>query len=311
MKNSDNTENQKVFLEKPSAILEEARSLLLLTHPHLQIGLVEEAFYDTLRLFRGEYPGYRECRTRYHDVNHTCAVFLAAVRLMHGAEAAKSSINIRELLTGVICALFHDAGLIQREDEEGEGTGAKYTIGHEERSINFTRAYLSKKGFNGDAMDDCAHIIGATITGLSVKEVPFRNAETELVGKILGTADLLAQLADRIYLEKLLYLYREFQEAGISGFNSEFDLLKKTESFYRTVAKKRMNEDLGGVWKLMKVHFRERYGVDRDFYQENIQKNITYLGSQVLKYQDSYRQMLRRAGIVESLEKEEQGKTSG
>ena len=31
---------------------------------------------------------------------------------------------------------------------------------------------------------------------------------------MLGTADLIGQMADRYYLEKLLLLYEEFSEAG-------------------------------------------------------------------------------------------------
>ena len=32
--------------------------------------------------------GYRACNTRYHDVDHTTAITLAMIRLIHGAVAA-------------------------------------------------------------------------------------------------------------------------------------------------------------------------------------------------------------------------------
>ena len=205
-------------------------------------------------------------------------------------------------MLGLISALFHDVGLIQTEDDR-EGTGAKYTIGHEERSIEFMKDYLRAKDFYVDHLNDGAHIIGCTITDLSLTEIPFRSKELKLMGQIVGSADLLAQMADRLYLEKLLYLYKEFQEGKIPGFESEFDLLKKTESFYKNVSKKRLEKELGGATALMRAHFKNRRGVDRDFYQENIEKNIKYLTTVILKYEKNYRQMLRRAGIVADLEK--------
>ena len=75
-------------------------------------------------------------------------------------------------------------------------------------------------------------------------------------------------MADRLYLEKLIYLYSEFREGKVPGFESEFDLFKKTESFYEDISKKRLSEELGGVSNFMKIHFKHRFGVDRDYYQE-------------------------------------------
>ena len=165
------------------------------------------------------------------------------------------------------------------------------------------KKYLGQKHLYESYLDDCAHIIGCTITALSPADIPFRSKESELVGKIVGSTDLLAQMSDRLYLEKLLYLYEEFEEGQIPGFESEFDLLNKTGWFYRNVAQKRLNIDLGGVSALMSLHFKKRYREDRDYYQENIQKNIKYLQDVILKYEKEYRQMLKRAGIVTSLEK--------
>ena len=40
------------------------------------------------------------------------------------------------------------------------------------------------------------------------------------MGKVLGTADLVAQMADKNYQEKLPLLFLEFQEAGMEEFES-------------------------------------------------------------------------------------------
>jgi hypothetical protein len=62
--------------------------------------------------------------------------------------------------------------------------------------------------------------------------VPFDDEIGAQLGKILATADILAQMADRTYLEKLLYLYCELDEAKISEFGDEVDLLHQSEYFY-------------------------------------------------------------------------------
>ena len=291
---------KKVFIQEPANIVEEVKYVLSLINCNTG-DVVEEAFNDTVKLFNGHFRGYKASNTKYHDLSHTLAVFLATVRLVHGVIIDGRTLSSDIIVIGLISALFHDAGLIQTEDDR-EGTGAKYTIGHEERSIIFIKKYLVEKHLYKTYLDDCAHIIGCTITGLLPGEIPFRSRESELIGKIVGSADLLAQMADRLYLEKLLYLYQEFQEGKIPGFESEFDLLKKTESFYEDVSKKRLDIDLGGVSALMRIHFKNRLEIDRDYYQENIQKNIKYLRNVILKYEREYRQMLRRAGIVASLE---------
>ena len=109
------------------------------------------------------------------------------------------------------------------------------------------KKYLGKHSYSSALMEDCSHLIMCTILDLSPDDIPFRSKEVEITGKIVGSADLMAQMADRAYLEKLLLLYEEFEEAGLPGYNSEFDLLKKTEDFYNLVARKRLAEDFDNV----------------------------------------------------------------
>ena len=289
-----------IFPTDPEKIFRETKYLALQVHPAMAVEPLEVAFHDTLRLFSGHYPGYQASKTKYHDLDHTLAVVLAVSRLIHGAKLAGRAIGDEMLLLSLIASLFHDAGLIQKQQER-EGTGARFTLGHEERSIHFLRSYLEEHNLLSSCCADCAHIIGCTILGLSPADIPFRSPESKLVGWMLGSADMIAQMADRLYLEKLLYLYREFQEGGVPGFSSEFDLLRKTTSFYENVSKQRLEQGLGNVISYMRLHFRDRLGVDRDYYQEGIDKNLRYLQETVLQYETDYRRMLRRAGIVAEL----------
>jgi hypothetical protein len=289
-----------IFPTNPEAVFREVRQVALELDPTPALDPLEAAWQDTLRLFSGRFPGYQASKTRYHDLGHTLAVVLATVRLLDGARLAGLALGADMLLLALICALFHDTGLIQKQEERG-GTGARFTLGHEERSILFLKDYLEERGLLSSCRADCPHIIGCTIVSLDPAQIPFRSRESRLAGRILGSADLIAQMADRLYLEKLLYLYREFEEGGVTGFTSEFDLLRKTTSFYRNVSRQRLKNSLGNVTSYLRLHFQKRFGEEKDFYQEGIDKNISYLEDTVLKYETDYRRMLRRAGIVAEL----------
>jgi hypothetical protein len=259
----------------------------------------EILFADIVRLFNGEYPGYQASKTKYHDLEHTNSVVLATARLMHGCFIEREALTSRTIFLGLAASLFHDVGLVQTESDMN-GTGAKYTIGHEERSVEFMKKYLSSKNFSPQDIKDCSHIIRSTILSLPIKEIPFRSKEIETLGKIVGSADLLAQIADRNYLERLLMLFKEFEEANIPGFSSELELLQKTEDFYTFVAKKRLHEEFGGIPASMVSHFKHRWNINRDLYEESISKNINYLKSVVGECKDKfecYLDKLRRLDI--------------
>lgn len=252
---------------------------------------------DVIHLFDGKFPGYRASNTKYHDLEHTSAVFLAVARLIHGSFVAGEGVSVRGAVLALAGALFHDTGLIQTVDDT-DGTGAKYTVGHEARSIQLMGGYLRDRGYAEADRQDCARIISCTIMDKKVADIPFATEEMRRMGMILGAGDLYAQMADRAYLEKLFLLYREFEEAGIAGFDSELMLLEKTEGFYENIVKKRLAEDLGNVSRFMRLHFQTRWEMDADPYEDSIQKNITYLKMVLEETRRIYRERFRRGGIV-------------
>lgn len=294
--------NDYTDISDPVKVLSEIR------HLSLDMGVddfpvIERIHSDIVLLFSGRFPGYRESNTKYHDLEHTGAVTLAVVRLIHGLWLEGRRIPGKDISLGIIAALFHDTGLIQKEDDT-EGTGAKYTIGHEQRSMDLIRKYLPSQGFDDEAIEDCANIILYTILNKPTKEIPFRREGVSLIGRITGSADLLAQMADRLYLEKLPLLFFEFQEGRLINYNSELDLLSATENFYEYVFKKRLYGDMGGIAKAMRSHFRARWNIDRDLYMESVEKNINYLRSlyeSCGRIYKCYLEKLRRGNIVKNL----------
>jgi hypothetical protein len=153
-------------------------------------------------------------------------------------------------------------------------------------------------------MDACENLIACTNLNIDIADIPFKSEDLATMGKIVASADLLGQMADRHYLEKLILLFKEFEEAGIPGFASEGELIEKTEGFYKNVAKKRLSKDLGNIAAYMKHHFKHRWNIAKDLYADSIKNNISYLKSVLShgkKSKSFYRQYLKRGGIAAKL----------
>lgn len=280
-------------------VLREAEECLREFFADSDPALLRRAFADVQSLFHGQYPGYRASNTMYHDFEHTCSVVLAQTRLIHGAMSEGWRFSELDAVKGLLASLYHDVGLIQAEDDT-QGTGAKYTVGHEERSIQFMRQNLNGS-LPADDIEDMADCIRCTILAMPPARIAFRSESMRMMGWFLGSADLLAQIADRYYLEKLLLLFEEFKEARLPGYDTPFDLLVKTRNFYQDVARKRLDNDLGRVDRYMRAYFNHRFGVDRDFYAEAIHRNLDYLDTIVGQCRDDiacFMQGLRRSDAL-------------
>lgn len=285
--------HQLTDITSPGETFAEIKYIVTLIDSSFDFSFIENVYNDIVRLFNGDYPGYRASNTKYHNLEHTCAVTLATVRLIHGFHVQENIFSTEVIQLGLIGALFHDTGLIQTE-QENNGTGAQYTIGHEDRSINLMREYLSDKDFKAEDILDCSHIIMSTKLSQPLNEVPFRSEAIREMGKIVGSADLIAQMSDRNYLEKLPLLFLEFKEAGMEGFETPLKLFQKTGEFYHFVARARLAEDLGNVSSSAVYHFRSRWGIDRDLYGESIRNNIKYIKETTEDCSEGYRCVLSK-----------------
>lgn len=290
---------QLVNMSSPPAVFAEISHISALMHGKIDMERLASVFNITCDLYNGQYPGYRKCNTLYHDLRHTTDVFLALARLLHGAQLDGITFSSMETTMALIATLMHDTGYIQ-ESSDVEGTGGKYTLTHVARSIAFLKELLPGEGFSDEEISLCEYVV----RGTAISEDPNRSAHQEnssvMLCKMIGTADLLGQLADRIYLEKLLFLYREFREAKLDGFSSELELLNSTIDFY-SLMEKRLADDLSNVRNCMRSHFRVRWQIDRDLYQEAIEHNIEFLKSLLNQHGEDYRRELKREGIVQKL----------
>ena len=262
--------------------LDEIVHLVHTIAPSISTSLLSTVHWDIEGIFSGYNPEFRENRNKYHNLRHTCAVVLATVRLFHGLTAEGRQFSSAAVLKGLLSAYFHDTGLLLKSSDSGEN-GAVFTRWHEKRSIDALSRYLKTSRLDDELLQDCSSIIRGTTIDFDFHSIPFSSPEIELVAQIVSTADILAQMADRYYIEQLPHLYQEHRDGGVFDHESVFELMKESTAFYRNVIKKRLETTLGNTARAMRAHFRERWNLDRDFYNENLTANINYLQMVVSK----------------------------
>lgn len=287
----------------PQTVFKEVCDIAADMYADFDLSALNRVFEDVTRLFEGRYPGYRACNTEYHDLRHTTDVFLAMARVLHGIQLGGQVLSEKAATLGLISSLMHDTGYIQA-DEDCNGTGAKYTLVHVDRSIRFMERYFLENGYSGKDSKICGTLIKSTDLNVKFEDVAFESSEYELIGKAHLAADLLGQMADRLYLEKLLFLYREFSEGHVMGYESELELLEKTFRFYDAVSQ-RLSREFGDMDGYLRNHFRARLGEDENVYMDKIEKNMEYLRFLIDNHRGDYRDKLKRGELVKRLEAEE------
>jgi hypothetical protein len=281
----------------PGTVWNKATSLICRINPIYDTSLIKTVFDDIMSLFRGDYPGYSAIKTLYHDKPHTLDVFLCAIRLMHGVNLSGNRLTDEEITLVMIATLMHDVGYSQLDGEEG-GTGAQYTQTHVTRGIAFMKKYVAERHLPSNYAIALEPMIGGTDPALNFSGIGFPDERVRLLGQIVATADLTGQMADRTYLEKLLFLYLEFKEAHFGNHKSMYELLLQTNTFYG-VTREKLDNVLGGLYVFLSYHFQNVMGVGNNYYVESIEKNIAYLSKVIACDEEEYLSMLKRGGIVE------------
>lgn len=242
-----------------------------------------QAFSDLGLLYQGRYPGFHECDTDYHDLQHVLDVTLAMARLVDGFVRSTGTAAIREQLFrfAVIAALFHDCGYIRHRKDTKHTNGAEYTRIHVARGGSFLEEYMPRIGM-AELAQAASRIIHFTGYEIPVDRIRVPSPEFRLIGNLLGSADILAQMADRCYLEKCYdRLYPEFVLGGIARnrrpdgseevlFASAADLIFKTPVFYQG-ANRRLRQDLGSCYNYIEKHFG-----GQNLYFDELEKNISH-----------------------------------
>src|SRR3989339_1785649 len=284
--------SQLVDMYNPAAVFEEVKNIFVNSYPVNEFESVRKIYIDFIRLYNGKYPGYCACNTNYHDKMHITDALLAMARLIDGYNVVHKKIPVHLARLGLIAAIFHDAGYIQ-SIHDVKGTGAKYTLTHVERSVGFLKTYFTKNNFSKNEFRIASNMILCTVMLIPVEKIGFGNSAERTAGLMLASADLLGQMASRCYLERLMFLYREFREGQEKGYTSELGLLRKTLDFSKFI-QRRLKITLENTAQYVHFHFKKKYHIDRNFYREAMEKQLGYLKDTVLKYPKEYRKYLRR-----------------
>jgi len=281
----------------PDAILARVEDLYQFFYDPEAFTPVANTFCRIVELFRGDFPGYRGCNTEYHNLNHTLDIFLATSRLIDGRNLGEWPFAERTATNLLLAALLHDTGYIQ-EKSDTVGTGARHTKMHVDRSMTFVRKNASYLDLPPEEVETICRMINCT--GLQIDcSVECRHPEETVAGSILGTADLLGQMSDRAYLEKLLFLYYEFREAGFEGYETEFDILRKTLVFYESIMH-RLNNTLLSSYRYVETHFAVRHGVQENLYLKAINRQMAYLKEIIRDESSNFRAKLKRLNLNEA-----------
>jgi hypothetical protein len=262
----------------------EVKRIVLALYPDASTSKIDQAFRDLDALYHGRFPGCHACDTAYHDIQHVLDVTLAMARLMEGYERAKMGAEPFGVLLfdlGIVTALFHDCGYVRELDDMVHRNGGELTLTHVSRGARFLQWYLPRIGM-GEMADIAANLIHFTGFEIPVAKIQVPTLRHKLLGSMLGSADIIAQMSDRCYLEKCRdRLYGEFVAGGIARkrlpngkeeviFESGNDLVMKTPKFYEG-AMRRLEEEFGDCRRYAEHHF-----IVHDPYRIGIEKNVKF-----------------------------------
>jgi hypothetical protein len=276
-----------VQVSSTQAVQAAVGALVCATWPDAPHGELGSAFEHFEQLFAGKFPGYFGVDTVYHDRQHTLDITLALARMLVGYERQAepdARLGAERAVAGLVIALFHDVGYLRRVGEdEASRNGAEFTRTHVSRGARFLAEYLPNTTLS-DWVPVAAEIVHFTGYEVPFPQIKVSDPRDIKLGHMIGTADMIAQMSDRCYLEKCRdRLYAEFVLGGVAlpiaanggrqvKYASGLDLLRQTPEFVAEVRAKRLDGEFGAAYRYLEV----LYG-GRNPYVEAIDRNVEYL----------------------------------
>ncbi|HXQ63417.1 MAG TPA: hypothetical protein VN787_01070 [Steroidobacteraceae bacterium] len=287
---SDFDVTDTVQVSSTAAVTRAVADLFAAQWPGQPFAPLETALTTFDALFTGRLAGYNGVDTVYHDRQHTLDVVLAMARLLVGYERTVSPeqrLGFDRAAMGLVTAVFHDAGYI-RETGDAHRNGAEYTSSHVSRSARFLMRFMPTIGMAAwvPVATRIVHFSGYEVAFADIHLDDWRDRKA---GHLLGTADLIAQMADRCYLEKCRdRLYPEFVLAGVATgydaggevrvrYGSGLDLLRHTPDFVARTKRDRLDGEFGSAYRYIEPLFE-----GQNPYIQAIEQHLTFL-NRVLK----------------------------
>jgi hypothetical protein len=284
----------RVDTRHPTEVEVEVTRLYRAMFPAGDRAMIPRVFDWATACFTGNYEGLQPLDTKYHDYEHTLQVTLCLTRLLHARHQAGAQpvLGLTRFEQALIAALFHDSGYLKTK-YDNFGSGAKFTVIHVERGAEFAGMFLTEQGYPLAAIKAVQNMILCTNFMADLGRIPFTDEEERMAGLALATADLLGQMADPEYVEKLPRLFSEFREAdyfkppGEAGkdttaFSSAKDLMRKTPLFYEKVVKVKINRDYRGLYRYLNLPYPE----GPNWYMDQIEANLKRLEEMLAQQTD-------------------------
>ena len=220
LRRNDYDVTNSVQVSSTAAVTAAVRELFASACPGESFDRVAVSFEEFDKLFTGRMPGYHGVDTVYHDRQHSLDMTLAMARLLVGYERSvetRMRFGAERAVMALVTSLFHDAGYIREFGDRQHRNGAEFTLYHVTRSARFLARYLPSIGME-NWVPVSTRIVHFTGYEIKLDQIQLADPRDRKLGHLLGTADLIAQMADRCYLEKCRdRLYPEFVLGGIAA----------------------------------------------------------------------------------------------
>src|SRR5256714_11523900 len=270
----------QVDTKDPAAVEREVQAVYVAMFPRADRSFVPTALGWVKDCFAGKYRDYQASDARYHDLEHTLQGTLCMARLLHGLHQAGAKPGVMQRLfeLGLLAILLHDTGYLKKKDDAG-GTGAKYTLTHVTRSVQFAEQFLEEKGIPLAEIRMVQNMIRCTGVNANLSLIPFQGEVEKIVGFALGTADLLGQMAADDYVEKLPILFSEFEESArfyegrmtlTQYFPDADDLMRKTPEFWTSYVLPKITNEFWGLYRFL----NRPYPNGPNYYLQRVEANI-------------------------------------
>jgi hypothetical protein len=286
LRRNDYDVTNSVQVSSTVAVTDAVRELFAAAWPGESFDRVAVAFEEFDKLFTGRMPGYHGVDTVYHDRQHSLDMTLAMTRMMVGYERTVSPherFGVERAVMALVISLFHDAGYIREADDRTHHNGAEFTLYHVTRSARFLARFLPTIGMES-VVPTATRVVHFTGYEIDLNQIQLPDGRDRKLGHLLGTADLIAQMADRCYLEKCRdRLYPEFVLGGIAAvpgsngalqirYSSGLDLLRQTPQFVRDTRVQRLEGEFEHAYRYLEVLFE-----GKNPYIEAIDRNLNFL----------------------------------
>ncbi len=275
---------ETINTREPSSVEAEVQRAYSEMFPQGNPEFIPMIFRWVVAWFSGQYRDYQPIDAHYHDLEHTLQGITCMARLLcrRHSLALQPRLTQRMFELGLLAMMMHDTGYLKRRGD-ADGTGAKYTLIHVDRSIEFAGELMLGHDLPVEEILAVQNMIRCTGVNVKLDSIQFQDDMERTAGFALGTSDLLGQMAASDYVDKLPVLYLEFAEAArysVDGkmkaggfFSSADDLMQKTPLFWENYVRQKINRDFLGLYRAL----NNPYPDGPNHYLERIEANMARL----------------------------------